>query len=151
MIRRPPGSTRTDTLFPYTTLFRSYAIPDSGTRFHGSYGTGVTNPTFFELFGFDPDSFVGNPDLKPERSEGWDVGLEQTFFGDRLTLDLTYFETNLEDEITTIYQAQTFVGTPINMAGESRRRGLEHNAKSRIRQASTPGGTVTQQGAGDAP
>src|SRR3546814_2853751 len=25
MIRRPPGSTRTDTLFPYTTLFRSQA------------------------------------------------------------------------------------------------------------------------------
>src|SRR3546814_18073470 len=24
MIRRPPGSTRTDTLFPYTTLFRSH-------------------------------------------------------------------------------------------------------------------------------
>src|SRR3546814_5429939 len=28
MIRRPPRSTRTDTLFPYTTLFRS-AIPGS--------------------------------------------------------------------------------------------------------------------------
>src|SRR3546814_1928695 len=28
MIRRPPRSTRTDTLFPYTTLFRS----DPGTR-----------------------------------------------------------------------------------------------------------------------
>src|SRR3546814_15382080 len=26
MIRRPPGSTRTDTLFPYTTLFRSYQL-----------------------------------------------------------------------------------------------------------------------------
>src|SRR3546814_5642901 len=26
MIRRPPGSTRTDTLFPYTTLFRSVVI-----------------------------------------------------------------------------------------------------------------------------
>src|SRR3546814_17550549 len=26
MIRRPPRSTRTDTLFPYTTLFRSWAI-----------------------------------------------------------------------------------------------------------------------------
>src|SRR3546814_626614 len=26
MIRRPPRSTRTDTLFPYTTLFRSYRI-----------------------------------------------------------------------------------------------------------------------------
>src|SRR3546814_16341691 len=28
MIRRPPRSTRTDTLFPYTTLFRSVALAD---------------------------------------------------------------------------------------------------------------------------
>src|SRR3546814_2089622 len=28
MIRRPPRSTRTDTLFPYTTLFRSAAFPE---------------------------------------------------------------------------------------------------------------------------
>src|SRR3546814_2741735 len=27
MIRRPPRSTRTDTLFPYTTLFRSWGDP----------------------------------------------------------------------------------------------------------------------------
>src|SRR3546814_7617502 len=27
MIRRPPRSTRTDTLFPYTTLFRSASLP----------------------------------------------------------------------------------------------------------------------------
>src|SRR3546814_4930376 len=31
MIRRPPRSTRTDTLFPYTTLFRSRAAPRSRT------------------------------------------------------------------------------------------------------------------------
>src|SRR3546814_14551289 len=33
MIRRPPRSTRTDTLFPYTTLFRSeviFGIPGDG-------------------------------------------------------------------------------------------------------------------------
>src|SRR3546814_10557937 len=29
MIRRPPRSTRTDTLFPYTTLFRSYQHPSA--------------------------------------------------------------------------------------------------------------------------
>src|SRR3546814_8618631 len=29
MIRRPPRSTRTDTLFPYTTLFRSRTMVDS--------------------------------------------------------------------------------------------------------------------------
>src|SRR3546814_14886281 len=34
MIRRPPRSTRTDTLFPYTTLFRS-------NRGRGSCGAGV--------------------------------------------------------------------------------------------------------------
>src|SRR3546814_13082772 len=33
MIRRPPRSTRTDTLFPYTTLFRSF-IPSHGDLFH---------------------------------------------------------------------------------------------------------------------
>src|SRR3546814_16514685 len=33
MIRRPPRSTRTDTLFPYTTLFRSVeAFEDQGHR-----------------------------------------------------------------------------------------------------------------------
>src|SRR3546814_1175312 len=32
MIRRPPISTRTDTLFPYTTLFRSNTDPDHNFR-----------------------------------------------------------------------------------------------------------------------
>src|SRR3546814_5761928 len=30
MLRRPPRATRTDTLFPYTTLFRSEYLPTSG-------------------------------------------------------------------------------------------------------------------------
>src|SRR3546814_2584570 len=30
MIRRPPRSTRTDTLFPYTTLFRSVGLQRDG-------------------------------------------------------------------------------------------------------------------------
>src|SRR3546814_10997121 len=32
MIRRPPRSTRTDTLFPYTTLFRSAQVPQPGAQ-----------------------------------------------------------------------------------------------------------------------
>src|SRR3546814_18786930 len=32
MIRRPPRSTRTDTLFPYTTLFRSQTWDSTGAR-----------------------------------------------------------------------------------------------------------------------
>src|SRR3546814_2782002 len=35
MIRRPPRSTRTDTLFPYTTLFRSQIADHAGLRDQG--------------------------------------------------------------------------------------------------------------------
>src|SRR3546814_525086 len=34
MLRRPPRSTRTDTLFPYTTLFRSFDPADAGPHHH---------------------------------------------------------------------------------------------------------------------
>src|SRR3546814_13917244 len=34
MIRRPPRSTRTDTLFPYTTLFRSLYAPPGSPELH---------------------------------------------------------------------------------------------------------------------
>src|SRR3546814_3894255 len=37
MIRRPPRSTRTDTLFPYTTLFRSLQRNHVRTSLHGRY------------------------------------------------------------------------------------------------------------------
>src|SRR3546814_7859838 len=36
MIRRPPRSTRTDTLFPYTTLFRSANARERGRRDAGA-------------------------------------------------------------------------------------------------------------------
>src|SRR3546814_14187311 len=38
MIRRPPRSTRTDTLFPYTTLFRSMASDALGTHARDELG-----------------------------------------------------------------------------------------------------------------
>src|SRR3546814_13601893 len=41
MIRRPPRSTRTDTLFPYTTLFRSLDVAERGIR-----GTSYKVPRF---------------------------------------------------------------------------------------------------------
>src|SRR3546814_4345412 len=42
MIRRPPRSTRTDTLFPYTTLFRSNPDPQHPAviMLHGASGLG---------------------------------------------------------------------------------------------------------------
>src|SRR3546814_11795240 len=40
MIRRPPRSTRTDTLFPYTTLFRSHPGMAPRTPFSSTVGRG---------------------------------------------------------------------------------------------------------------
>src|SRR3546814_11456309 len=38
MLRRPPRSTRTDTLFPYTSLFRSFRLTLEGVRFRRERG-----------------------------------------------------------------------------------------------------------------
>src|SRR3546814_15035809 len=43
MIRRPPRSTRTDTLFPYTTLFRSPSLPPAVPA---KMATGARHTTF---------------------------------------------------------------------------------------------------------
>src|SRR3546814_13939992 len=53
MIRRPPRSTRTDTLFPYTTLFRS--IPDDEIRLRPLRGAGL-----YITPDFDPRFLVGH-------------------------------------------------------------------------------------------
>src|SRR3546814_15063078 len=53
MIRRPPRSTRTDTLFPYTTLFRSIlagsvveGLADAGVVFAKAQAIGIENGGF---------------------------------------------------------------------------------------------------------
>src|SRR3546814_13970958 len=49
MIRRPPRSTRTDTLFPYTTLFRSTRDAASGEPRHAESGFLRSTPDGVEL------------------------------------------------------------------------------------------------------
>ena len=96
-------------------------------RVRASVGTGVKNPTFTELFGFYPAQFVGNPDMKPEQSLGWEIGWDQ-IIGD-VSVSATYFEAELEDEIFTdfLFDPVTFVfgSTPANRIGESERSGVE--------------------------
>jgi vitamin B12 transporter len=78
--------------FADTTTWRATAsqrIRETGTRLHGSVGTGITNPNFIEQFGFFVGTFIGNPSLKPEQSLGWDAGIEQSFWGGRLVTDVT--------------------------------------------------------------
>lgn len=102
----------------------AYLLRETGTRFHASIGTGVTNPTFFEQFGFIPASFTGNPNLRPEKNFAWDIGIEQRFWDGRAVADVTYFNERLEDEIWTPW-APGVGSSPANMAGTSKRQGIE--------------------------
>jgi vitamin B12 transporter len=105
------------------SLAASWVVKATGTRPHASYGKGVTNPSFYEQFGFDPGTFVGNPDLKPESAKGWDLGVEQKFADGRALVDLTYFNSTLHDEIVSCYPSSC------NDTGESTREGMELYAR----------------------
>jgi vitamin B12 transporter len=114
--------------FANATTWRATAAGrlGGGFRAHASYGEGVTDPTFTEQFGFFPGSFVGNPDLKPERSRGFDLGLG--WGGETLALDVTWFDADLEDEIVSTFDSVTFLSGVANASGESQRRGVEASA-----------------------
>ncbi|KZY35864.1 hypothetical protein A3731_16730, partial [Roseovarius sp. HI0049] len=105
----------------------SYTLPNETTRLHASYGTGVQNPTLIEQFGFFAN-FAGNPNLQPEQSEGWDIGIEQQFLGGRGLVDVTYFDDDLTDEITSVFDPVTGISTPVNQTGKSDRKGVEVSA-----------------------
>jgi vitamin B12 transporter len=95
------------------------------TTLRGAWGTGIKNPTFTERFGFFTD-FVGNPDLQPEESTGWEIGVDQRLLDNQLRLSLTWFEEELEDEINGfVFDPASGGFTADNEDGESRRQGLE--------------------------
>ena len=99
---------------------------DERWKVRGSYGTAIANPTFFELFGFIPGSFDPNPQLKPEKSRGFDFGVDFAFDNGRLSA--TYFDADLRDEIIGTFDATTFRSSVANLPGQSKRRGVEVEA-----------------------
>lgn len=118
----------------------AWQIPDIGTRLHASVGTGSTNPTFIEQFGFTPALFVPNPNLLPETSFGWDVGVEQTLLDGVVVLDATYFNQTLENVIAT----EGFpLSTVVNRTGTSTRQGVELSASVNVFDGLKAGVTYT--------
>jgi vitamin B12 transporter len=101
-------------------------------RLHSSWGQGIANPTFFELFGFTPNSFTGNPNLQPEESTSWDLGLTGSLLSGRVGFDLTYFSADLTNEIETVFDMTTFTSSPANQTGNSQRHGWEMSMDAAI-------------------
>ena len=107
--------------FKDVTSVRASLLAEIGGGFAvaGSYAEGIAQPTFFDLYGFFPGNFIGNPDLRPERSRGFEASLR--FRRDRLAASLTAHRQRLHDEIV---DNASFTST-VNADGTSHRSGIE--------------------------
>ena len=103
-----------------------YQLNDS-VRLRSAYGTAVKNPTFSERFGFFTN-FVGNPNLIPEESASWELGIDQQL--GKLSLSATLFDSELENEINGFICNSAFVCTSGNKDGTSQRQGVELSASA---------------------
>lgn len=103
----------------------SYRIDETDSRLHGSWGTGIKNPTLFQLYG-STGTFSGNPNLQAEKSRGFDVGVTQNFLGEGISLDLTYFNNRISNLIIGSGR------TAVNVPGESRIEGIEASLSANI-------------------
>lgn len=104
-----------------------------------SYGEGIAQPTFFDLYGFFPSSFVGNPLLKPEKSHGSEVSVR--YSRRNLAASITAYRQDLTDEIVDIFDPVTFISSTENRIEKSRRSGVETQVEwhqgDRVRLAAT--------------
>ena len=105
---------------------------DTGTRLRGATGSGVKNPGYYALFGYVDGRYIGNPNLRPEKSKGWELGVEQSLADDAVLIGATWFDSRLHGEIYTSYPAPDFVATPANRTTKSTQKGLETFAMLRL-------------------
>lgn len=96
---------------------------------HAGYSEGIARPNFVDLYGFFPGSFIGNPELRPESSRGFEAGVRWDE-GDA-SIGLTGFSNRLSDEIVDVFNPD-FTSTTVNVEGKSRRRGVELDAGYRL-------------------
>jgi vitamin B12 transporter len=111
--------------FKDTTSLRGSLLADlgGGVAITGSYAEGIAQPTFFDLYGFFPGSFVGNPSLRPESSRGFEGSLR--YHRGAVRASLTGYRQRLHDEIVDTFDPVTFISSTVNRQGVSNRSGVE--------------------------
>jgi len=65
----------------------AYPIEKTRTTLKGQYGTGFKSPSLYQLY-----SIFGSPNLDPEKSEGWILGINQSFPVMKGSIELNYFK-----------------------------------------------------------
>lgn len=69
------------------------------TRLRASYGLGIKEPNFTQSFEADP-CFPGNPNLKPERSNTFNAGVDQVMASERVKFSATVFHNSFTDMVS---------------------------------------------------
>jgi vitamin B12 transporter len=102
-------------------------VPEIATHFKAAYGTAFRAPALFDRFGIDSFGYVGNPDLKPETAQGWELGFttDVKAFGrpDFVSFGATYFNEQVQQLIVTQFAP---VYTSVNV-GSAHMQGVETN------------------------
>ena len=107
-----------------------YRVNESLEAFAAA-GIAIKNPSFFERFGFTPDTFIGNPDLEPERNRHLSAGV--TWGNADWRISATYFNDQLQDEINGfVFDAASGGFTADNIDEDSDRQGVELQARGRL-------------------
>lgn len=99
----------------------SFLFRETSTRIKGSIGTGFKAPSLYQLY-----SIYGDIDLEPEKSTGWDAGMEQTLLGGRLTFGATYFSNDFENLIDFDSATSTY-----GNVGKAESKGVELTLSAR--------------------
>ena len=90
-----------------------YTAPTE-TIFRASLGSGYQTPSISQLYG--PTAWGSNPSLRPEKSVGWDAGIEQPLFQNKLRFGATFFHNNFNNLIA---------GFPLENVNRARTFGVE--------------------------
>ena len=104
-----------------------FAIPEAWSRAKISYGTAFRAPSLYDLFGADSSGYLGNPNLKPERSEGWEIGWAIDLPGAArkpATFEVTYFRNRINNLIQIIY-GPGFTSSTSQNVDRARTEGVE--------------------------
>ena len=107
-----------------------YLLKETGTKVRSSYGTGFRAPDINELF--FPN--FGNPNLQPEKSQSWDIAVEQNLFQNRLFLSAGWFWNRFRNLILTVNNPVTCApfstfGFCAQNVGTANSKGVEANFK----------------------
>ena len=93
-------------------------------RIRSAYGSAIKNPTFTERFGYYTN-FIGNPNLQPEKSKNFELGVDFKLNKNYL-FSATFFKSKLINEINgNTIDANTSGYTAKNIDGLSKRQGIE--------------------------